>query len=75
LVENPADVGAVLADTLELVAKIRGSQTSRTKQRAVYDAHFAPDVVAQRWFSYLEGGVGATDETSLARSASLTYSA
>lgn len=56
LVMNPHDGADVLASTLRLVDRILTGKTSRRAQRAVYDAEFAPEVVARRWFEYLEGG-------------------
>jgi glycosyltransferase involved in cell wall biosynthesis len=54
LVQNPSDPAATLRDTLALVERLHGGATSRLRQRAIYDAHFAPPVVAGLWFSYLE---------------------
>ncbi len=53
LVQNPSNLDACLHDTLALVGRIRSGATSRLRQRAAYDAHFAPDVVARKWFDYL----------------------
>lgn len=61
LVDNPRDVNAVLACTLELAGRIRGGRTSRQAQRRVYDENFAPTVVAQRWFEFLEGNSAPDD--------------
>ncbi|MFT3782556.1 MAG: glycosyltransferase family 4 protein [Nibricoccus sp.] len=55
LVAQPANPEAALNDTLELVRRIQAGKTSRLRQRAVYDSHYAPAVVAAKWFSYLEG--------------------
>lgn len=54
LVQQPSDIEAALRDTLELVRRIHAGETSRLRQRAVYDGHFAPSVVSAKWFSYLE---------------------
>jgi len=43
-----------LKDTLALVQSIQTGATSRLRQRAVYDARFAPSVVAKIWFDYLD---------------------
>lgn len=57
LVADPADPSAVLRDTLELVRRLRAGETSRLRQRAAYNAHYAPEVVAAKWFGYLESPV------------------
>jgi len=54
LVQKPTDLDATLRDTLELVQRLLAGKTSRLRQRAAYDAHYAPEVVANKWFSYLE---------------------
>jgi glycosyltransferase involved in cell wall biosynthesis len=54
LVENPSDPAVTLRDTLALVERIQTGATSRLRQRAVYDARFAPSVVAKIWFDYLD---------------------
>jgi glycosyltransferase involved in cell wall biosynthesis len=54
LVQNPSDLDATLRDTLLLVQRLHTGATSRLRQRAVYDAHFNPEVVAKKWFDYLE---------------------
>jgi glycosyltransferase involved in cell wall biosynthesis len=56
LVQNPTDPTEVLRDTLELVHRLRSGETSRLRQRAIYDQHYAPAVVACKWFDYLEAG-------------------
>lgn len=56
LVQNPTDEDAVLKDTLTLVERLLSGQTSRLRQRAAYDANYAPAVVARKWFEYLEPG-------------------
>jgi glycosyltransferase involved in cell wall biosynthesis len=54
LVPPPADLDHALSHTIELARRLRAGQTSRRSQRAIYDAHFAPPVVAKAWFDYLE---------------------
>jgi glycosyltransferase involved in cell wall biosynthesis len=56
LVKQPTDIDTCLRDTLELVRRLHAGATSRLRQRAVYDAHFSPDVVARQWFDFLEAG-------------------
>jgi glycosyltransferase involved in cell wall biosynthesis len=59
LVQKPLDIDACLRDTLTLVQRIRSGATSRLRQRAIYEQHFAPDVVAKKWFDYLESAPAA----------------
>ena len=54
LVQKPADIEAALNDTLTLVHRIQSGATSRRRQRAIYDALLAPEVVSKKWFDYLE---------------------
>jgi len=54
LVQNPSDLAATLSNTLALVQRIQTGATSRLRQRAVYDARFAPSVVAKIWFDFLD---------------------
>ena len=46
----PALGGSVLA----LAGRIRAGTTSRRRQRASYDRHFAPPVVAVRWLAFFQ---------------------
>jgi glycosyltransferase involved in cell wall biosynthesis len=54
LVLKPTDIEATLRDTLELVRRIHAGETSRLRQRAIYDSYFTPEVVSKMWFTYLE---------------------
>ena len=56
VVPAPADDDVLRTAVAALAARIRSGATSRARQRAVYDAHFAPDAAGARWFTYLEGG-------------------
>jgi len=58
LVQRPTELGQVLVDTMELVRRIHQGMTSRLAQREIYDRAFAPPVVSQKWFDYIEGGSG-----------------
>ncbi len=54
LINNPHDPAELLHATESLAARIRCGQTSRLAQRAVYDTHFAPEVVSGLWLGYFE---------------------
>jgi glycosyltransferase involved in cell wall biosynthesis len=49
LLSDPADFAAIVAGVQAFAAAIRSGQTSRPRQRAAYDRHFAPASVAGRW--------------------------
>ncbi len=54
LINNPHDLDELLRATLALAARLRSGQTSRLAQRAIYDTHFAPEVVSGLWLNHLE---------------------
>ena len=54
VLDHPASPESALPRMIEFAARIRSGGTSRLSQRDVYDTHFAPAVVAQRWFAHLE---------------------
>jgi glycosyltransferase involved in cell wall biosynthesis len=56
---HPCTPESAAAGVAELARRLRSGETSRAEQRAVYDARFAPDVVARRWFEFLEGNGAA----------------
>ena len=62
LVQQPTDLDACLRDTLELMHRIHSGATSRLRQRTIYDAHFRPEVVAKKWFDYLEIAPASTEK-------------
>ncbi len=52
IVPADADFPALIARVRALADAIRAGTTSRARQRAIYDEHFAPAVVARRWLDY-----------------------
>jgi capsular polysaccharide biosynthesis protein/glycosyltransferase involved in cell wall biosynthesis len=60
VLDHPCTVDSALPGVLELVRRLRSGSASRSAQRAVYDKRFAPPVVSQQWFTYLENSAPAT---------------
>lgn len=56
IVPADADYATTVRCVRALAEAIRTGQTSRARQRAVYDRDFAPDVVARRWLADFTGG-------------------
>lgn len=54
VLDHPCTVENALPGVVEFVRRLRAGETSRLAQRAVYDAHFAPEIVSRLWFSFLE---------------------
>jgi len=48
-----ADLATAAAAVRRLADRIRSGATSRSRQRAVYDRHYSPPAVAQRWLAFL----------------------
>ncbi len=54
VVPFPQDESGFRTAVIEMSNRLREGRTSRLAQRAVYDRHFAPAVVGERWMEFIE---------------------
>ena len=54
VVPFPASESDLRSAVVEMSSRLRAGRTSRVAQRSVYDTHFAPSVVGERWMEFIE---------------------
>ena len=64
VVPFPAGEAALRTAIIEMSSRLRAGRTSRVEQRKVYDTHFAPAVVGERWMEFIEAHLPAPRPSS-----------
>lgn len=64
VVPFPSSESALRTAVLEMSSRLQSGQTSRTAQRKVYDTHFAPAVVGERWMDFIEAHLPVSRPTA-----------